>query len=405
MLYACLNLYSRHCLLNRGLSLLKKLFIKDYKNVSDPGVRIRYGVVAGAFGIATNVVLFLIKLLIGLLANSITIIADAINNLSDAGSSIFTMVGFKLSNRPADKDHPYGHARYEQITALLVAILVLCIGILFAKSSVDKIISPQELNISLATFVILIIAVALKLIQMLTYLDFAKAISSEAIKAAAMDSRNDIITTVSVLVSMVVMRIFEINIDGWVGLAVSIFVIFSAIGMIREVISGLLGTPPTQEQVDGIYHLFDGHDEIIGHHDLIIHSYGAGTTFASLHAEFDSAGNITHIHDIIDNIEREASSKLGIALTIHMDPVDVSNPRRHKLYELALEAVKKYNPEIMIHDFRLVEGPTHTNVLFDIVEPFGESYDIDRIKEILSEAFSKEEGTYYFVINVDKKMD
>jgi len=385
--------------------LLKKLFIKDYKNVSDPAVRIRYGVVAGAFGIVTNVVLFFIKLVIGLVSNSITIIADAVNNLSDAGSSIFTLVGFKLSNRPADKDHPYGHARYEQITALLVAILVLCIGALFAKSSIDKIIQPQELNISIATYTVLAAAILLKLIQMLTYLDFSKSISSDAIKAAAMDSRNDIITTASVLVSMIVMQAFSINIDGWVGLAVSVFVIWSAFGMVREAISNMLGTPPTQEQVDAIYELFDGHEEIIGHHDLIIHSYGVGSTFASIHAEFDAKGNIVHIHDVIDNIEREAKAKLGIDLTIHMDPVDVSNPRRHRLYDLTLEGIKKYNPDILIHDFRLVEGPTHTNVLFDLVEPFGEKYDIDKIKEILAEEFSGESGKYYFVINVDKKMD
>ncbi len=227
--------------------MLKRLFIKDYKNTSDPAVRIRYGVVAGAFGIATNILLFVIKIIIGLLANSITIVAEAVNNLSDAGSSILTMIGFKLSNRPADKDHPYGHARYEQITALLVAILVLCIGVLFAKSSVDKIIRPQELSISVVTYVILVIAIAVKLVQMLTYLDFAKAIDSEAIWATAMDSRNDTISTLSVLVSMIIMQAFRINIDGWVGLAVSVFVIWSAVGMVKDAINPMLGVPPTKE--------------------------------------------------------------------------------------------------------------------------------------------------------------
>ncbi len=385
--------------------LLKKLFIKDYQNVSDPAVRNKYGVVAGAFGIVTNIVLFVIKILVGLIANSITIIADAVNNLSDAGSSIFTLVGFKLSNRPADKDHPFGHARYEQITALLVAILILCIGVLFAKSSIDKIINPQEIYISAATYVVLCAAIVLKLVQMLTYLDFAKAISSDAIKTAAMDSRNDIITTVSVLVSMIIMQVFSINIDGWVGLAVSVFVIWSSVGMVKEAISNMLGTPPTKEQVDAIRHLFDGHSEIIGYHDLIIHSYGAGATFASVHAEFDSSSNVVHIHDIIDNIERESMKKLGIMLTIHMDPVDLSNERRQHLYELALSGMKRYDPEITIHDFRLVDGPTHTNVLFDIIEPFGKKYDLDKIRQMLDEEFSGEEGTYYFVINVDKKMD
>ncbi len=385
--------------------MLKRLFIKDYNNTSDPAVRIRYGVVAGGFGIATNLFLFVIKIVIGLLANSITIVAEAVNNLSDAGSSILTMVGFKLSNRPADKDHPYGHARYEQITALLVAILVLCIGALFAKSSVDKIISPQELSISAITYVILLIALVVKLIQMFTYFDFSKAIDSEALKATAMDSRNDMISTASVLTSMIIMQTFRINIDGWVGLAVSVFVILSAVGMVRDAISPMLGVPPTKEQVSSICSLIDGKEELLGYHDLIIHNYGAGTAFASIHVEFDARKDVIHIHDLIDNIEREARTKLGILLTIHMDPVDVSNPRRYKLYDLAKNALEKYNPDIKFHDFRLVDGPTHTNVLFDITEPFGEKYDIDEIKQMLTREFSGETGTFYFIINVDKEMN
>ena len=385
--------------------MLKRLFIKDYKNVNDPDVRERYGVVAGLFGITTNFILFVIKLLIGLISNSITIIADAVNNLSDAGSSILTMIGFKLSNRPADKDHPFGHARYEEITALIVAILVMCIGVLFAKSSLDKIITPQELTINAVTYAVLVIAVVLKLIQFLTYIDFSNAISSDAIKAAAMDSRNDMISTTSVLLSMVVMQVFKINIDGWVGLVVSVFVIISAAKMVKEAISPMLGVPPTREMVESVYDLIDKSEGIIGRHDLIMHSYGVGSVFASIHVEVDSKCDIIHMHDTIDNIEREAKSELGIQLTIHMDPVDVSNPVRQKLYELTVEGLKKYDSTIMLHDFRLVDGPTHTNVLFDIIEPFGVKYDIDRITEILYQEYSKEEGTYYFVINVDKKMN
>lgn len=385
--------------------MIKKLFIRNYKNTSDPEVRIAYGVTAGIFGIVTNVLLFIIKLVIGLLAGSITIVAEAVNNLSDAGSSVMTMIGFKLSNRPADKDHPYGHARYEQITALLVAMLVLSIGVLFAKSSIDKIINPEELLISTATYIVLAVAIILKLYQMFTYLDFAKAIDSDALRAAAMDSRNDTISTISVLISMIVMQIFDINIDGWVGLLVSVFVIWSAIGMVKDAISPMLGTPPTQEQVDSINELLESPKEFLGHHDLIVHNYGAGAYFASVHIEFDAKDDVIAIHDIVDNVEREAHSKLGILLTIHMDPVDVSNPRRHKLYDLTVDGLKKYNPSIMLHDFRIVDGPTHTNVLFDIVEPFGEKYDVDGIKAALSAEFADEEGEYYFVINVDKKLN
>lgn len=385
--------------------MIKKLFIKNYNNTSDPKVRIDYGVTAGIFGIITNAMLFAVKLIIGLLAGSITIVAEAVNNLSDAGSSVMTMIGFKLSNRPADKDHPYGHARYEQITALLVAMLVLSIGVLFAKSSIDKIIAPQELSISTATYVVLVIAILMKLYQMLTYLDFAKAIDSDALRAAAMDSRNDTVSTVSVLISMIVMQIFDINIDGWVGLCVSVFVIWSAVGMVKDSISPMLGVPPTQEQVDSVCRLIDCHKEFLGHHDLIIHSYGAGALFASIHVEFDAKDDIIAIHDIVDNVEREAHTELGIMLTIHMDPVDISNPRRHRLYDLTVNGLKAYNPEIMLHDFRIVDGPTHTNVLFDIVEPFGEKYEIEKIKDVLASEFSQEDGNYYFVINVDKKLN
>lgn len=386
------------------IKVLKRLFIKDFNNTSDPKVRNRYGVVSGVFGIVTNFLLFLIKLIIGLISNSITIIADAINNLSDAGSSVLTMIGFKLAGKPADKDHPYGHARYEQITALLVAILVLCIGVLFAKGSVEKIFAPEELSISAVTYITLVAAIILKLVQMFTYLDFAKAIDSDTIRAAALDSRNDVISTASVLVSIIIMGIFNINIDGWVGLIVSVFLVWSAIKMVKETIDPMLGIMPSKELVDSLTSLIMKHEGIIDYHDLIIHNYGVGQNFASVHVEIDASGDIIAIHDLIDNIEHQAHDELGILLTIHMDPVDVDNPKRQKLLELCRSALSKYDQPVPFHDFRIVDGPTHTNILFDIVEPFDTKFDMDKIKALLSEEMSCEGGKYYYVINVDKAM-
>ncbi len=383
--------------------MLKKLFIKDYKNTENPNVRNRYGAVAGAFGIFTNILLFFIKLIIGLLSGSITVVADAINNLSDAGSSVLTLIGFKLAGRPADEDHPYGHARYEQIIALLIAVLVLCIGVLFAKGSIDKIITPAELTLNLTTYIVLLVAVGIKLIQMFTYLDFAKAIDSDAIRAAALDSRNDIISSGSVLLGMVIMGLFDLNIDGYIGLAVSAFLIYSAFKMVKETISPMLGTPPSPEMVKQLEDMLLTSDVIVDCHDLIIHNYGAGANFASVHAEVDAKGDIIAIHDAIDNMEHKVLKELGIALTIHMDPVDFSNPRRQRLLELANAALAKFDSEISLHDFRLVDGPTHTNVLFDIVEPFGKSYELSDLRKLLNEEFLVEEGKFFFVITVDKK--
>lgn len=385
--------------------MLKKLFIKDYKNVQNPDVRIKYGVTAGAFGIVTNVILFIFKLFIGLAANSITALADAVNNLSDAVSSVLTMVGFRLSTRPADEDHPYGHARYEQITSLIVSVIILCVGVLFAKSSVEKIIRPQELEISAVTYAVLSFAVLLKLAQLYIYVDFAKAISSQTLWTAATDSRNDVISTSAVILSMAVMQIFDVNIDGWAGLAISVFVIWSAVLTVKRSVSAMLGTPPTDDMVSSICSLIEGRDHIIGWHDLIVHSYGAGTAFASVHAEVDAGCDIVTLHDIIDGIERRAKSELGINLTIHMDPVDTADKRRQHLYMLALEALKQYDRNAEIHDFCVADGDDGIKVLFDIVEPFGQKYDIEQIKQLLQKAYINEEGTFYFVINVDKKMN
>ncbi len=384
--------------------MLKRLFIKDYQNTQDVNVRNRYGIVSGIFGIATNVLLFAIKLLIGLISNSITIIADAINNLSDAGSSVMTIIGFKISGKPADKDHPYGNARFEQITALLVALLVLCIGVLFAKGSIEKIITPEDVSISVTTYIILVVAIILKLFQMFTYLDFAKAIDSDTIRATALDSRNDAISTSGVLFSVIIMDVFSINIDGWVGLILSVFLVWSAVKMVKETIDPMLGMPPSKELVDSITNLIMSHEGILDYHDLIIHNYGVGANFASIHVEIDASGDIVAIHDLIDNIEHRAMHELGVLLTIHMDPIEINNPKRIRLLEKCTTALSKYDIPVPFHDFRIVDGPTHTNILFDIVEPHGEKFDMDRIYALLDDELKSENTKFFYVINVDKAM-
>ncbi len=384
--------------------MLKRLFIKNFQNVSDPAVRERYGTVSGAFGIFTNVLLFIIKLIIGLVSNSITIIADGVNNLMDVGSSVLTMIGFKISSKPADKDHPYGHARFEQVTALLVALLVLSIGVLFAKGSIEKIITPEELSLSWMTYATLIAAIVLKLVQMLVYLDFAKSIDSQTIYAAAMDSRNDVICTSSVLLSVIVMGIFSINIDGYVGLLVSVFLVISAVKMVKDTIDPMLGIPPTKELVDSICSLIEESECVKGVHDLIIHNYGVGANFASIHVEVDAACDIIAIHDEIDNIEKNCHAKLGVMLTVHMDPIDYSNPLRQKLYDITAAALSEYGTELSMHDFRIVNGPTHTNVLFDIVEPIDKKINLSDLREFLYSRFPNDDK-YFFVITVDKKMN
>jgi cation diffusion facilitator family transporter len=383
--------------------MIKKLFIKDYQNTNDPKVRNRYGVVAGAFGIILNLVLCTIKMIIGILANSITIIVDAVNNLTDAASSIITIIGFKLSGKPADAQHPYGHARYEYITAMIVALIVLSVGVLFAKSSVEKIIHPEELTISVLTIVILAIALLGKIYQLVVLRDFSKAINSNTLKATALDTRNDIITNFTVLIAIIVMGVFKINIDGILGLLVSLFIIYSSIGMLKETFEPMLGTPPSHEMVEMIKKEILSKDGVQGIHDLIIHNYGVGNNFATVHVEVDAAEDIIKSHDIIDSIEMEFKNKFDINLTIHMDPIDYSNQNRQRYYEMTSSVLQKMVGNAQIHDFRLVDGPSHTNIIFDIIEPFDKKYDMEAIQNELENKFSEENKKCFFVITVDKK--
>ena len=392
------------------MKFIRKLFIKDYQDTQNPKVRFRYGLVAGIFGIISNALLCVFKLIVGVVGNSITIIADAINNLSDAGSSVVTLVGFKLSATPPDNDHPFGHARYEYITSLLVSVTVLFIGILLLKSSIEKCITPEEVSVSVYTYIVLGVAIAMKLVQMLIYLDFSKAINSGALKASAADSRNDVLATVAVLISTIVIDVAgdkispKVSIDGIMGIAVSVFIIVSSILLIKEAMSPILGEKPPKELVDKITAKILSYDGVIGVHDLVVHSYGENHCFVVAHVEVPADVDITKSHDVIDNIEHDFWNEMHVRITIHMDPVDTKNKQLAVLKLRAQNAIANLDENLSLHDFRLVSGQTHTNMLFDVVIPYGSKITLDDVKDALKKEFGNDPVKYFFVIDMDRKM-
>lgn len=382
--------------------MLKKLFIKNYENTNDTQVRKQYGKVAGIFGIVTNLILGIIKFVIGIISNSVSIMADAVNNIADTASSILTIVGFKLASKKPDKKHPYGYARYEYVSGFVIAILMLLMGLTFAKESILKIINPEELIINGITYTILIVAILGKIIQMFVYLDFSKAIQSNTLKTNAIETRNDIISTTAILISMIIMGIFNINIDGLLGLFVSGFVIYSSIQMIKEVLEPIIGIVPTEEQVNMVKEKLLSYDYVQGIHDLVIHNYGVNNDFITVHVEIDSTMEIMKAHDLMDNIEKDFKDQLGIDLTVHMDPIVIGDPFVDKLQEQVSQAIQKLDNELKIHDFRVVKGFTHTNILFDCVVPYEKNYTLDNIKNHLTKTVIPEKEIYYYVIEIDR---
>ena len=369
-------------------------------------LRLKYGTRAGIFGLFTNMLLFGAKLTIGILSASITIIADAINNLSDMGSCLIVLFGFKLSSKPADSEHPFGHERYEQIMALIVAVIVTAIGILLAKSSIEKLITPVETTVSVITFIILSLAIVLKLLQMFVYRRYAKKINSDVLKASSIDSRNDAIATSAALVAMILIALLgdktTFSIDGLFGLLVSLFIIVSSFKLLKEIIDPLLGQMPEKEFVDMLKAKILSYDGVLGIHDFMIHSYGANKFFVTAHAEVSSSVDIMISHDTIDNIERDFKEEYGIILSIHLDPIETDNPEVIKNREKVTAIIKSFDDSFTIHDFRIVSGETHTNVLFDVVVPFSSKVSVKEIEHALDEAYSAETKKYYFIIDIDR---
>ena len=368
-------------------------------------LRLKYGTRAGIFGLISNMLLFGTKLTIGLISASITVIADAINNLSDMGNCLIVLFGFKLSSKPADSEHPFGHERYEQIMALIVAVIVTAIGVLLAKSSIEKLITPEKTTVSVVSYIVLSSAILLKLVQMLVYLRYAKKIDSDVLKASSIDSRNDAIATSATLTAMILIGVFGntgFSIDGLFGLLVSLFIIISSFRLLREIIDPLLGQMPEKEFVDKLKAKILSYDGVLGIHDFMIHSYGAHKFFVTAHAEVSSKEDIMKSHDIIDNIERDFKEEFDIILSIHLDPIETDNPEVLKNKEKVTAVIKSFDKSFTIHDFRIVSGETHTNVLFDVVVPYSSKISVKEIIHALDEAYSTESKKYYFIIDIDR---
>lgn len=382
--------------------LLIRLFVRNWENTDSPAVRGSYGKLAGITGVVTNLLLALMKLLSGWFFNSIAIMADAVNNLSDSASSIVTLVGFKLSSKPADAKHPYGHARIEYISGMIVSFIVVVLGVQLAQSSIDKILAPEESSFTWITIGVLVVSILLKLWQGLFYRKIGKTISSTTLEATSTDSLNDVISTSAVLAGIIITLLTGVNLDGWLGLLVAVLITISGIRLVMETSQPLLGMAPSQELVQSIYSRILSYDGIIGLHDLEVHSYGEGRIFASVHCEVDADQDIMISHDIIDNIERDFLQDSGIHLVIHLDPVQIHDDRTQKLYHQVREMVAQLSPEYSIHDFRVVWATTHSNLIFDMVVPYGLSQSDEEVARAMGQLIQERLGKNYFaVVTID----
>lgn len=386
------------------LQLLTKLFIRDPENVTDQRVRNAYGTLCGAFGIFLNVLLFAGKYAAGVLSGSVAISADAFNNLSDAGSSAISLLGIRLASRRPDPDHPFGHGRMEYLTGLVISALILLMGFELGKSSVEKILHPTPVDSGLLPMLILLASIGVKVYMSMYNRSVGKKINSSAMLATATDSLSDSVSTAVVLVSMLLARFFGWNIDGWAGLAVAVFICFAGISSIRETVAPLLGSAPDREFVEGIEQTVRAHKEILGIHDLIVHDYGPGRTFISLHAEVDGHEDVFMLHDIIDQAEQELTQRFGCLATIHLDPIDPQNEELAGLQEELLRDVRSCIgiETVMIHDLRIVPGETHTNVIFDTVLPADCRLTDQEAAARIRSSVLKEHKGYFAVVSIDR---
>ena len=390
--------------------MLERIFIKNYKDINNPTIRTKYGVLCSVFGIVTNIILSIAKILLGIFTGSISIIADGVDNLTDCASSVATLIGFKLASQPPDPEHPYGHERIEYLTGMIISIIIIMVGVLLGRSSLDGIINKSEMNIENFSLllIVLIISILIKFIQFLYYRYVSKKIKSNTIKASSQDSLNDCIKTFVVMVAVIILKVWNINLDAWFGLGVSIYILINGIKLVKEASSPLIGESPDKNFTQKIIDKILSYDGVLGIHDLMIHNYGPAKTFITVHVEVDSSTNILESHDLMDNIERDFLKDLGLLLTIHMDPIETNDPLTNILSECTLETLIQINPIIKFHDFRIVKGNTHVNVLFDVVVPqkfeLCDQEIIDLINKNLKEKCQKHTKVEVnFVINVDKE--
>ena len=381
--------------------ILINLFIRDSENVNSPRVRTAYGTLGSVTGILVNILLAILKYVAGILSGSISITADAINNLSDAGASIISLVGIKLSAKPADNKHPYGHGRLEYISALAVAFLVLLMGIELFKSSVDKIINPQPVTFSFISLGILAFSIFAKLWLGLFNKKLGKKINSAPMMAVMKDCFSDCLATGVAAIAIIVSVFSDINADGYLGIIVACFIFIAGFNILKETMADLLGKPAEKDFVDEITEKILSYDKIVGVHDMIIHDYGPGRKFASAHAEVPSNEDIMEIHDVIDLIERDILNEFNMIISIHMDPIVVDDEKINALRKMTSSLVVEISEEMSIHDFRVVDGPTHTNLIFDLIVPHKYSLSNDEVCREIENKLSKIDERYFAVITVE----
>ena len=382
--------------------LLLSIFAKNCADPCSPETRARVGSLSGTVGIICNLLVVAMKMAVGILTGAFSVVADAMNNLSDAASAVVTLIGFKLAEKPADKDHPYGHARYEYLSGLAVAAMIILIGFELLKTSIDKIIHPVPVAYTLALYIVLIISVGIKFWMYLFNKKLGNWISSSTLIATAVDSRNDAITTSAILLSALVAVFTGFAIDGYMSLALSVFIIYSGAQLAKQTISPLLGESASPELRKTILSVLENEPKVLGYHDLMIHDYGPGQRFGSLHVEMDGNENPMDCHDIIDNIERICHEKYNIHLVIHYDPIVTDDAELCRLRTTVTEILAKEDTRISIHDFRMVSGADHTNLIFDMVLPSALMAERYRIKEKLDRELASLDGnTYYTVVEYD----
>ena len=382
------------------MNFLVRRFIKNYQDTKDANVRTSIGKLSGIVGIFSNLFLFVIKFVIGTIVHSVSIQADGVNNLTDAGSNIISILSFHLANKPADKDHPFGHERTETIASLFVGILILVLGFETAKESISKVIHPGSIDFRIASVIILLISIIVKFWMYAYNKKLSKTYDSSLLEATALDSISDVCGTTAVLVSTLLSPVLHFNLDGYMGIVVSGIILYGAYGLLRDMINSLIGKAPDPELVHNIVDMIMAHPAILGVHDMMLHNYGPNKIFASAHVEVDSSKDIFETHDHIDNIEREVKENMNIDLVLHMDPVKVNDPETELYRAKVVEAIHQIDPKWGFHDFRIVSGPTHVNLVFDLVIPFEEKYSQEEIEDMLLKHIQSDKKIY-LVLTID----
>lgn len=382
------------------MNFLVRRFIKNYQDTKDANVRTNVGKLSGIVGIFSNLFLFVIKFVIGTIVHSVSIQADGVNNLTDAGSNIISILSFHLANKPADKDHPFGHERTETIASLFAGILILVLGFETAKESISKVIHPGSIDFRIASVIILLISIIVKFWMYAYNKKLSKTYDSSLLEATALDSISDVCGTTAVLVSTLLSPVLHFNLDGYMGIVVSGIILYGAYGLLRDMINSLIGEAPDPELVHNIVDRIMAHPAILGVHDMMLHNYGPNKIFASAHVEVDSSKDIFETHDHIDNIEREVKENMNIDLVLHMDPVKVNDPETELYRAKVVEAIHQIDPKWGFHDFRIVSGPTHVNLVFDLVIPFEEKYAQEEIEAMLLKHIQSDKKIY-FVLTID----